>query len=145
MQRLPDDLLYWILDLTLPFHSSRSIPTRYRQLLLHSRLNRQFARVAQQLLFLHVDINTYVALEEFIGAVDESPSARRMAFNRTRTVRIAVPDARNKELLIGKQGVEQVLKRTPGVKELWVDGIEVDPLSLSVAMGTFASVPLPPT
>ncbi|BGP19657.1 hypothetical protein JCM10213v2_007753 [Rhodosporidiobolus nylandii] len=132
---LPDLVLHLILVLALPRDplSPSTLPRRYSHLLRYTRVCRQFARVAQQLLYTHIDLCTSIAADELCAAVDKSVGARRLAFTRARTLRIGRPQREvDKDRLISKGDVRQVLTRLPGLREIWIDAVVVEALDLSV-------------
>ncbi|GAA5990856.1 hypothetical protein JCM11641_000850 [Rhodosporidiobolus odoratus] len=129
---LPDSLLHSILSLTLPSSHPSAIPSRYSALLDYTKVSKAFARVAQQLLYSDVDLSTPQAAKEFCDAVDDSPSSRRLAFTKTRTLRLSRYDNEERKHWIGPKSTERVLARVPGIKELVIDGLTVDPLSFSL-------------
>ncbi|GAA5870339.1 hypothetical protein JCM8547_006608 [Rhodosporidiobolus lusitaniae] len=135
LHRLPDSVIHSVLSYALPWPSSHhAVPLRYQLLLGYSMLSRALARVTQQLLFDYVNLTTSVAVDEFCRTVDESVGGRRLAFTRTKRVRIGLPGRHDQDLKIGKARVHAVLRRVPAVRDLWVDGVSFDPLALSVCV-----------
>ncbi|GAA5895439.1 hypothetical protein JCM6882_006252 [Rhodosporidiobolus microsporus] len=128
LDRLPDSVIHHILSYAIPPPTPRSISRRYRLLLQHSRLARSWARVAQTLLFKHVDIEDELSARRFIHAVEACPRARRLAFTKTETVRLS-----RQKYALGGEFVEQVLRRTPGAKCVSLERLAVNPLGLSFA------------
>ncbi|GAA5895450.1 hypothetical protein JCM6882_006255 [Rhodosporidiobolus microsporus] len=134
LDRLPDSVLHAILSQNLPPLLPRLVARRYKSLLRYCRISRSCARVAQQLLYKHLDFAYAGAAVEFCQAVDDSPSARRVAFNCTRSLRITPPpDEDVEECRMRQRDIENVLRRIPGVREIWLEGVPVDVLSLSIA------------
>ncbi|GAA5826809.1 hypothetical protein JCM11251_002901 [Rhodosporidiobolus azoricus] len=134
LDRLPDDVLKNIVAFNLPPHHPRTVPVRYKILHRYARICRSLARVTQQLLYKHLDLVYAGAATNFCQAVDDSPSARRVAFG-TRTLRItSPPDEDAEECSLTPDDIEQVLKRIPGVREISIEGVRVDALSLSIAV-----------
>lgn len=134
LDRLPDNLLQSILEHTLPQPTSpRTVPARYRLLLNYCRISRSVARVSHALLFVHVDLTTSIACNEFCRAADGS--ARGVAFTRTRVLRFGPPGPHDQRWPIKGGDVEQVVRRTPGVKRFYADHVPISPLDLSVLVG----------
>ncbi|GAA5826797.1 hypothetical protein JCM11251_002897 [Rhodosporidiobolus azoricus] len=128
LDRLPSSVLHCILSHAVPSPHPRFISRRYKYLLLYSSLSRSISRVAQQLLYTHIDIEDDRSATRFIRAVDDCAKARRLAFDETRSVRLSYS-----KYALSSTNVSWVLWRTPGAKEICLENLKVDPLGLSVA------------
>ncbi|GAA6043523.1 hypothetical protein JCM8097_002259 [Rhodosporidiobolus ruineniae] len=137
--RLPDSVLHSISILSShlpPSLDLACIPRRYNRLLTYSRVCRAFARVAQQLLFKHLDFATAAAVNEFCAVVDSSPNARRLAFFTSTSMRISpTPEGLDEKATITSGQLDALFRRTPGVVELHLEYSWCDPLALSYLAG----------
>ncbi|GAA5870350.1 hypothetical protein JCM8547_006611 [Rhodosporidiobolus lusitaniae] len=134
LHRLPDSVIHSVLSYALPWPSSHhAVPLRYQLLLGYSMLSHALARVSQRLLLEYVQFDNWYRAKKLCQAIDEGTGVRRLAFTRTRTLRL-LPPAKgiDRKWAIESEMVEQVVKRVPSVTELFIEHIEFDPLSLSL-------------
>ncbi|GAA6042414.1 hypothetical protein JCM8097_008441 [Rhodosporidiobolus ruineniae] len=134
---LPDPVLYRILLHAVPPPGARTTPLRYRLLLRLSKVCRSLARVAQELLYAHIDILTLDKLRALRIAVDgpeSAPRARLLAFNKARSLRVSAPAKGYDKYRLGPVHVAKLVLDLPPIREAWFDGVNLNPLDLSWAV-----------
>ncbi|GAA6023135.1 hypothetical protein JCM10207_005736 [Rhodosporidiobolus poonsookiae] len=129
LHRLPDEVLHLIFSLTVGPPNPRIVKERTAALLALSRLDRACARVAQQILYADLDLDTSASVTELCAAIDHSPGARRLAF-RTRSMRLWGDTSPRYHIYMST--AEALCARCPGVREMWLHLMKLDPLSLSI-------------
>ncbi|BGP43060.1 hypothetical protein JCM10449v2_007075 [Rhodotorula kratochvilovae] len=128
LDRLPEEVLCSVFRHLLPPVTWRSTPRRHRTLLVLTDVSVHVARAAQKLLFEVVHLDGPRAACRWYQAVEDGSRARQLALHYTRTLIISSTST----LLLRPNILERVFGCAPAIRELWLYGVSVKLLSLSL-------------